>query len=412
MPILPKHRYRVAAMHVLLLVLLFSLVGHAYAQDPTGATESTVLSFERLGIEGGSIETPFGSRTYRFGLPAEWELNGEAVLQINFDGYMRGNLGSDFPASEDAPMSVAGLMFVEYNDVDLPPIAIDLASEGTVSITLTPEMLVSRRSDGLQELQITLDFGFTCDNDEQAVLFIRNDSRLVLPYTIGLPSTDLRNLPQPFLQRSFDPDTAVLVMPDAPSAIELAAALNTAAAFGKMTDNRLGLTTLTASQITPEVQAAENLIIVGTQANVAATTSEVTLPQPVDEVSDSDGMLQMAVSPWNPAKVILVVSGSTDEGVLKAAEALAADQVRVTTAPSLAIVSQVRSDVQANEISQPVMSFDNLGYTDILIENLGDDDYEISFGIDPEVQAAEGARVDLRFSHSPLLDFEESYFNL
>ena len=41
-----------------------------------------------------------------------------------------------------------------------------------------------------------------------------------------------------------------------------------------------------------------------------------------------DGILELAVSPWNNARSLLIVSGNTDAGVVKAAQALSNNNIQ------------------------------------------------------------------------------------
>jgi len=66
-------------------------------------------------------------------------------------------------------------------------------------------------------------------------------------------------LPKPLFQNSFLPESATIVVPDQPTSGDLQAALAVAAGFGRMTDNKLGLTLTPLSKLPEATRDTSNL---------------------------------------------------------------------------------------------------------------------------------------------------------
>ncbi|MBA4376388.1 MAG: hypothetical protein C0401_09480, partial [Anaerolinea sp.] len=245
------------------------------------------------------------------------------------------------------------------------------------------------------------------------------------PEPAATPLTlDLRLLPEPIYQLGSNTHAAsALVVPDSPTAAEMRAALIVSASFGRMSRGKLPLSLVTASQFAISVWTNTNLIFVGKPA-AFPMLSQVSLPAPVSgtafvssEIQPEDGILQMTISAWDNTKVILVVSGNTDAGVVKAAQALSVGSIQTGSYPNLAIVLNVNAGsstvAKAETLAIPTSTqqtntFGDLGYASQTVTEIGTSTAEYQFDIPPGFVAAENAYLDLMFSNSTFLDYTRS----
>jgi len=234
-------------------------------------------------------------------------------------------------------------------------------------------------------------------------------------------STDLRLLPIPIYQPNLTiPGAAALVVPDAPTADEMKAALIVAAGFGRMSNGELALSFLTASQFSVPAWANQDLIFVGkpsafpmlAQASLPALATDAGYT--LSEMQPDDGILQMAVSPWDNTHVVLVVGGNTDAGVIKAAQALSTGNIQTGSNPSLAIVAGVRpggSIVEGGGGSlippSTDRTFRDIGYERKFVTG-SQSQVDYHFDIPPGYDVGEGPYLDLVFGNSTLLDYTSS----
>lgn len=398
------------------LILLAVLTGfvtvaapRAQAQEPTPLPDpGDVVTFSRLGVTQPIVLGPFDSVSLDFGLPAEWELLEGAALQLTAALLLDASAHSEGDSPPPGcPLDVA------LNDMPLGRVLLQEGAEQTISIPLSASTLAASQPDGRHQLHMAMSGTLGCGFSRQTGLVIRPTSHLVLPHRIVTPPTDLGLLPWPIYQGALVPDTAVIVVPDQPAASDLQAALSVAAGFGGMTGGRLALTLTTAGQLSPEVRASTHLIVVGNAAALAMLR-EVALPLPLGDptftapgAGPDDGIVQLAVSPWNSTKVVLVVTGSTEAAVITAGQAISAGIIPTGHQPNLAIVAEVRSRPMPMSVAVD-RTFADLGYAVETVRRVGVNELEYRFSVPPGQTAGIDASIGLRFNHTAILDQDRS----
>ncbi|GAB4215345.1 MAG: cellulose biosynthesis cyclic di-GMP-binding regulatory protein BcsB [Roseiflexaceae bacterium] len=370
------------------------------------AGDKSTISFARLGVEERSLRGPFDATYVDFSLPNDWELGAGAALKLQFNTFFaRGNNagGAGF----------GGTLRVVLNGVTLNTILLDQTGERTLEVPLTSEALEAVRADGRHVVGLLLDTNEQCGEDQFTSVIIRPASALELPHRRVAPPTDLARLPQPIFQRSFTPDAAVLVVPDRPSTAEMQAALAVVAGFGRMTSGGLSLTLTPAGRLDAATRRANHLIVVG-QASSFPLLGEAKLPAPprgdgfdAPGAQPDDGIIQMAVSPWNNAKVLLVAGGASDAAVRKAGQALSGGAVQTGVRPDLAVVAEVQpgETAAAETIDQ---TFADLGYDSQRMSGLGGQYAGYQFVLPDGRSVGQEAYLDLVFVHAALLDYDQS----
>ena len=353
------------------------------------------------------MHAPFDDMVIRFGAPPNWALTSGAAIQLDVAFY--------YDVQElSTPTNIVGEVFggllqVVYNGVTLTSILLDERGDQTFTIPISADAMLSERGDGQHELRLFLISDESCLYGIDTIVVVRPTSRFYLPHRTVSIATDLSNLPRPIFQDgSIAPDQASIVIPDQPSSSELQAALSVAAGFGRMTNEELLFSMVTASGLTPEMQNANHLVFVGKPGafpllgNVALPASQAEFTSA--EGAPTDGIIQMAESPWNTAKAILVVGGDTDEGVVKAAQAFSSGYVIGIEEPNLARVADV-NPVFLTTAAAANRTFADLGYLTDTIEYFGIASREIEFFIPPG-QVPEGdSYVEVNYAHSTLLSY-------
>lgn len=370
-----------------------------------------VLTFAQTGENEITLMGPYDSHTLSLGLPANWQIKEGAQLNLNFS--VAFNLAAAAPLSGEAPTAYGGILSVSLNNVILQVLQLNQIGERKETIPIPPEALIPFRRDGRHELKLSLDSGLSCYANQQMNLVVHASSNFIFPYELTLPDTDLANFPRPLFQGTIFPESALLVLPDQPSAEELQSALTAAAGLGNLTSSDLLLSLATLQTLTPEQRAAHHLILVGKGSSLPLL-DELPLPAPLaggnfqaPGSSAYDGIVQMVVSPWNPSRVVLVVSGNNDEAVIKAAQALSTGNLRPNTQPNLALVSEVRAEPTA--VAIPVdQTLANLGYGSETFRKAGNSSTSYPFQVPPGQVAGPEAYFEVVYSHSSLLNYDRS----
>jgi len=409
----------------ILLGLLFVNVFNVSARPASLPEQSLVLdvgadnasvTFGELGFRETSLVSPFDSTRVLFSIPANWRLSPGGEVQLDYDITLSG-ADADLVGTDRNPYG--GALLVSFNNQVVGSIPLKELGAQTMKFELPPTALAAVRQDGRHQLTIALDAQFSCLYNIRAIIAIKPTSTFKLPFEVSSPEVNLSRLPAPFhLRNALLPDRTLLVVPDEPDVMELKAALNLMSGFGSIVGEPFDFALITAGELTEADLASSHLILVGRPeqfellGNVkfplaVADKQFVNLPAE----SQTDGVIQMAVSPWNASKVALLVSGSSSEAVLKAAQAVSSGKVLIYQNPALAYVSSV----QLLADSLPVVedfTLQSLGYKTETMSGIGFNNVQYLFNASKEQLNAKTAYIDLMYYHSGLLDYGFSSFTI
>jgi hypothetical protein len=375
-----------------------------------------VVTFGEMGFQETTLVSPFDSTRVLFSIPANWRLvpNGEVTLdfEVTLTGADVGLIGG-----EQNPYG--GTLSITFNDTLVSTISLSDLGPQTVTLSLPPESLTAVRADGRHQLTISLAAQFSCLYNIRALVLIKPTSGFRLPFEVSAPDLDLSRLPAPFfLRNALLPDKTLVVVPDEPDVQELRAALNVMAGFGSLVGETFDFSLATDGELTEDLRAASNLIFVG-MPDQFDQLSPVDFPLAIQNnqfsnlpaESATDGVIQMAVSPWNESKTALLVSGNSTEAVMKAAQAVSSGRILIYQNPALAYVA----DVQPLSRTLPVVedfTLQSLGYETDTLSGIGLQSVEYLFNASKEQLNTQNGTIDLIYYHSGLIDYGLSSFSV
>ena len=414
------HAHNMKKIFQFLLILAF-LSGFGISAAPAVAApsaEEAQLTLAELGLESDMLlHGPYDTTNIRFDLPATWKLQPGAELTID--------VGSAVTGDESILQSAFSGATLEVYVNDRFQQSIPLASNETKTYTIPidPADLVSPNPGGWHELSFYLYSEFDCTIDfHQTTVTIDADSVASFPHEPTSLALDLRRLPWPiYLQHSKLLDPVSVVIPSSPTADEIQSALVVMGSFGRMTRGNLPVTMITADQLSDTQRKESHLVLVGKTSALSAF-SNLSFPVPLvsgqfaaPELKKDDGVLQLLASPWNSTKSILVVSGNTDPGVVKAAQALSTLNLQTGDTPDYSIVSQVfpappagLSDGDSAAASTADIKLSDLGYTSVTATGMGTNWLDYQFTIPLGLIPKETPYMDLALSASTLVDPKRS----
>ena len=380
-------------------------------ETPTANTEADkgdALSLKDLGMaRERNLQGPYDSFTLEFTLPADWKLLPGAELQLDLTAFFSNLLVGQ--EQRDLGGVVAGALDVALNDVALPKTMLQNNGQQKVTLPLPLEAVQPDPLSGLHRLVIQWDASASCDFNLATSLLLANTSQLVLPHQVVSLPLNLADFPRPLAQYNQSAVPVYLVTPDKPGAAELQAALSLSAALGRLTGGRLDLKLIPASQLTQNRRDEAHLIFVGKDESFALL-NEVNLPlsaSAAEQPGESDGTLQMAVSPWNPARAVLAVAGASDAAVLKAALALGSGELITNAQGDAAVVRDVRAQTTpAGYVNQQTLA--GLGQKELTFSEFGAHTRQVNFEIPAGISVGADAYLELVFNHSQLIDYLRS----
>jgi hypothetical protein len=420
-----KTLFKILLVFVLCLSPLLGLAASAQAQEPVSTPTPTsvlmqepplansdpnVVTFEQLKRGEIQLTGPYSRFSFAFALPADWRLLPGTQLNL----LMGVSFSTPVLTQFNYPIGWGGgTLSVFLNGTLIDVLALSEVGEVEGNIQIPLDAFVSDRLDERMVLGFILDSSDFCYVNDHFNIIIHNNSQFILPHELIQPDTNLVKFPRPIYQDSFKEDSAMVIIPDQPSAAELQAALTVVAGLGNLSSNTIALDITKLSQLSPDLVTDKHLIFVGKAPSLPAL-NDLRLPLPVSgsefQIADGnsdDGVIQMIVSPWSNAHVVLVVSGNTDEGTVKAAQAISTGVLRPNRSPNLAIVEEV----QPNTILTPGpidTTLTDLGYSDEIFDSIGSNSNDYTFYIPPGMTTGPDAYFELTFGHSAILNYDRS----
>ena len=390
----------------------------AFAPEMQITDNRAVFSFADLGVPEKSLFSPYGVSRVLFSVPPNWKLTSGGTITINFDAVLNGENFNGLSGGD----SVGANFLVRFNEVVVGVVPVNATGSYSVPLSIPDEALVSKREDGRHILSITFDAQLSCTYNLNATLTLKPSSSFDLLYESTSPVLSLSRLPAPFyLENSIVPDSTLLILPDDPSPEELQAAMNVMAGFGSMIGNDYNLSLTSIGEVNDKDLSTSHLIFVGLPENLDVLSS-IKFTHPIENgkfvgipaASTDDGILQMALSPWNPTKAVLLVSGNSTNAILKAAQAASSSGIFVYEDPTIAYVSNVQSLPDVLPFVEE-FSLEDLGYstkTSGLLTGTGSTSTTFSFYVTRDQVFTTEGFVDLAYYHSGLLDYGSSSFSL
>ncbi len=408
--ILSKKIFPVSVVLFIIFSLSASFVGQVEAQE-LGLDQ---ITFSQIYSGVRVLRGPQDSTSMGFKLPAHWSAPTGGQINLSFDLVTFGSdTGTD--TGTDTSLYFKGVLHVFVNNVDLGSIIVEKEGLQTASLPVPLKAWVAVAESGIYDITIQFTTNDQCGG--ASVVTIDSSSVLEIPHTSVLPSTDLRLLPWPLYQNTFFPDSAVVVIPDKPSASSLKAAVTVAAGLGRLTDGNLKIVTMANSALTNTILQTSHLIFIG-KPDVFTQLSTLTWPAKpsgsgfdFSEMKPDDGVLQMIISPWNPSKVVLWISGSSDIGIIKAGKALGSGQIRTGLQSNLALVAETVSNINTDTIVIDT-NLSKLGYSEEFRQGAGEHSVEYFFTVPYSQGATEDGFINLVYTNSALLDFSRSGYSV
>ena len=388
------------------------------------------VSLDLLGFGARVLNVSQLEANYTFILPAHWELSEGATFTLDF----LTTINDDFGVVDD---NGRFLLEVNFNGMQLDIIPLTQNGPQTLTLTVPSEALTPlfANTNG-HFLNIKLITNAACGENQGVSVAVQPNSEFVFPHQFVSPDLNLERLPYPIQQRSFLGDEAVVVIPDSPSSEEMKAFMTTSAGLGRIT-GQTDYEVMRVSDLTDEVRADKHFIMVGNaesfsgmidlafidsqkttassnaggQNKLSTTTATLVGEAEIDE---TDGILQISQSPWNPTKAVLYVGGNNDEGTLKAARAVGYGTIRTGNDPTLAIINEVYFEISQPSRYKPRQTFSDLGYELATLNGPSVASQSYSFFISPgmEVDTEEPSNLLFIYNHSALLQYDLSGINI
>jgi hypothetical protein len=334
-------------------------------------------------------------------------------FQISRTGNYLDLITNHFPQAPDKPTALE----VEINGRLLYSFALTEtnAISNKVHIDLPPDLLHT----GFNSIAVHLDTSATCEEAGAIVnVVINENSALRFGYQQVSYPADLSLYPLPFAETSLLPVPVTLILPDRPSAQDIAAAMTIAAGLGRNSGGEIDLQAIQARDFDPDIHQHHHLIVIG-QPDDNALLRKLEPPLAIDDtvLEPGQGILETFISPWNEFRLALVVAGLDEKGVSRASHTLNQEASRSGMRSPTAIVTQFRSPDKIEgppmgTILPTTMTLTALGYGDQTAYGAAPQSFGYDFQLPRGWQPEGSPRLVLRFAHAVILDPVGSVLNV
>jgi hypothetical protein len=380
-------------------------------QSPPGVTEVT---FAELDVPTFELESPAGGFQFSFVLPYRWDVNvANSYLQLQYDVFFEEIVGG----SEELNDLDGVILYVFVDETQAEIFQSGDAQTQSIRIPI-PSAFSHDPVNDEHVIRVSLYMGENCDLEEDfARVIVYDHSFIHFEYTDNPLELDLSEFPRPVVQNLLGNESIPLVLPDNPNESDLSTAAALAATIGSETFGGVTVDPMLASEATSEAIGERNAIIIGRPStnpflgNLYASGDLPTtlgsggsiIGTSAQPVVAGDGVLQLTPSTVSPGNVFLVVTGDTDEAVLRAARALSAVDPRFGLKGDLVVIQELGA-VEEQTIAQDVFTLTDLGFHDTTLAGLGTRSASLRFFVPSNWRFDQDATLVLNYINSSALD--------
>lgn len=413
-------RIKQTATYWLLLVALMGLTTLWPTSPPPVQAQLTSnggvidTTFAQLGYEDIRLQGLYATRGIWLPFQSDWAITGDIQLELTY-------VGSPLLNRDTAIVTILadGREVTSFRPVGD-------GREVTTRITIPQP---DPDAEGIN-LTFTGHLRLTDDPCEDSFnigqwLIIRNSSRAIITLANETPAPRLSDLPRPLLvQGSSSPPPLIFVLPDEADETTLTVAAQVAQRLGSgLNTDHLPLRVKTAVALTDNDKQNANLVVVGLRDN-NPLIDEISDSLPVPPtatgfvsqdnvlIPDSDGVIQIANSPWQPQRSVLLVSGNDAAGLQLAGDAFAHQPTYQSLTGSFHFVNNLVDRPEMALLpawTTPQTSFAQLGESTRQITGLGIIDSYYFFHYPPGVLLGDRAQLVLHMAFSPALSGQQAY---
>lgn len=373
-----------------------------------GTNDKMIFTLDQVGYRQRDLVSPLDATNVLFNIPPNWHLLAGGEFEIHYNVVLS---GADANKIVDNKNPYGGNLTLSLNNIIIGIVPLDEVGSHTTRVKIPTAAFVSKEKDGSQILTISLNAQFSCLYNLRAIVTVDPSSFFDLPYETSTLDLNLSRLPAPFyLRNSFVPESVLVVVPDNPNILDLQAALDIMAGFGSTVGGIYDIQLVNVRQLARMNRALYHMIFVGKPDNLG-DLSNIDFQIPIvngafvniPPESTTDGIIQLAHSPWNPDKAIMLVSGISGDAIVKAAQAVSSQNVIVYKNPAVVYVSNVQLLTETGSVVDD-FSFKDLGYETKTLSGVGIFSTEYTFHVSKEQAATPDGYIDLVYYHSGLLD--------
>lgn len=368
--------------------------------DSTGQKE---LTFADMSMTSPQIlNGPVSEYSLWFNLPAEWVPTGTVVLDLGLSAFFSSLMPIE--GAQSISGMIGGDLSVILNGTQLGVKTLQQSGDQVIQLEFDSSLLTLPVRGSSNELRIRWDGSASCLMNLLSSVTIMPTSKLTFSYTENSDTLSLNDFPVPFIiDNSIQSVPLKLILPVSPELSEMRAALIVAAGIGQLSGGTSAFEMVSLDDYHSGKIGKENVIVIVTSEKLK--TQQVQALGLTAEVQAGQG--EGIVSLFQPSDggYGLLVSGD-EEGIIKAAQVVSANQVIAAGDTAKMIVSAINPPILTP--SNEDMTLQDLGVGEMLFTYQSGLDQSFDFFIPAGEQVRPDSSFDLIISHSQQLDYLRS----
>ena len=358
------------------------------------------------------LNGPYGEVALSFNLPEDWELTKPAILELHTNSEFYSFLEAFTEGTSITEFGGFGSSLeITLNGQTIERVPVNQTGESSFTFEIPASAFSG--ADQTQTLAIGWDSALACQNSTAALLKIDPGSKITFTYKSNEYIPELTDYPAPyFIDKNILPNSTTFILPPNPSEQELSAILTISAGLGNLTNGELNYDLITTEEMKSSDLSDNHLVLIGKFDSLDTALTDPALMIEIEELLNSidqdSGLVYMDVSPWNPGRAMLIVTGRSDSAVIKAGTALGAEGILPYSGSQYAVIKDINSFTSGSQyqIDQTLLT---LGSQELIsFEKLGESVVVIPFIIPADISISPEAFLELNFRHSQLLDYLRS----
>jgi hypothetical protein len=304
------------------------------------------LTFADLGMVSEQILAgPVSEYSLKFNLPVDWIPTGSVVLDLDFSTYFSSLVPQETASSISG--LIGGNLSVSINGSLIHLATLQQSGNQTIQITFDSALITAPKRGGSNELLIRWDGSSACLMNLLSSITLSPQSKLSFTYTKKSDEFSLGDFPVPFVvENSIQPTSIKILLPASAGLGEVRAALIVAAGLGQISQGHTKVELLPIDAFQSTATENSNLILVATSEKLQDPAIR-SLGLSADlSAGQGEGIVHLFKLAAGGSG--LIVSGD-EEGIVKAAQAVGADQVTPTQGDATMIVTAINPPAALTE---------------------------------------------------------------
>jgi len=290
-------------------------------------------------------------------------------------------------------------------------ISLNQTGDALLNIKIRPEYLnIDHQSN---QLLISWDAVEICRYNGFSSITLKPSSSLIISKISKTILPNLNNFPSPFFaENDMSTNTTAFVIPEAPLEDELSALVSAAAGFGKLSEGKIPFEIIKLDQLNQNRYRNDNFIIIGIYNSLKSFLSDLGMDNEIEEIlklaDQGSGLISLHVSPWNPGRAMMLITGEDSDAVHKASAALGSENMIIYSGNQYAIIKDI-TEKQTDSQFQTDYLLDALFQESMITtEQIGESEISASFSIPHDAAISPESYIELYFRHSQLLNYLQS----